>query len=94
MSVYELLIILLILIFSVAGFGGCAGYEVAGVPQGGAVESPGIFAMLDWSWEALEFLFYMTTFQVDDMPVFISTIFVIMGLLTIFIIIRMVRGVS
>lgn len=95
-SSYGLLIFLLVVIFSVAGFGGCAGYTVEGVPKGGELASgePGILGIIEWVWDSMVFMFDMITFQVDGMPAFINTIFLILGLLSVFLIVKLIRGVS
>lgn len=91
---YGLLIFLLIIIMSVAGFGSCAGYTVNGVPKAGEVttENPGIFGVIGWAWGAIVFLFDMAVFRVDNMPEWVSTIFIVMGLLVLWMIIKLIRG--
>ena len=101
-SKYGLLIFLLVVIFSVAGFGGYAGYTVDGVPQAGSLdegvveseEVPGILGVVEWVWDSVVFMFDMITFQVDGMPAFINTIFLLVGLLIVFLIVSLIRGVS
>lgn len=89
-SKLAVLTMLLVIIFTVSIFGGHFGYTVDGVPQGGEVnESPGILGALSWGWNGLSFLFSMTTFQVDDMPVVISTIFLLMSLVSIVVLVSM-----
>ena len=93
---YGLLIFLLITIFSVSIFGGYAGYTVDGVPVGGelSTQEPGILGIIEWVWDSLNFMFHMITFQIDGMPAVINSIFLILSLLTAFLILRLIRGVS
>jgi len=92
---YGLLLFLLVVIAVVSGFGSCAGYTVSGLEQGGmSAQAPGLLGVLDWVWDSIKFMFHLSTFQVDNMPAFISIIFVIMSLMTGFIIIKLVRGSS
>jgi hypothetical protein len=88
---------LLVVIQGVVGlFGSYFGYTVDGVPMAGYVsgESPGIFGVVEFIWESIEFYFNMLTFQVDDMPIFIGMIFIIMGIMTVVLIINLIRGGS
>ena len=96
MTKYAVIMFLLVVQTVVGLFGGYAGYEVAGVPVVGDIseEAPGIFGIIEWVWDSLTFMFYMLTFQVDNMPVFISAIFVIMLLMSIYLVISLIRGVS
>ena len=106
-SKYGLLFFLLVVIVTVSIFGGYFGYEVSGVPKGFEVQArqPGWWTNVIEFWglggvgdtvaftmAAIGFLFCMATFQVDNMPVFISMVFVIMSLLTGFLIVNVIRG--
>ena len=92
-SAYGLLAFLLIMIGTVSGFASYAGFTVKGVPIGGeAISSTGLLGLVEWAWNSLVFLFTMSTFQVDDMPILLSGIFLIMELLAVFLIIRTIRG--
>jgi hypothetical protein len=95
LSKYAVLAGLLSVIFSVSLFGNHFGYTVNGVPQGAALThgtSPGLLGIVDFLWDSTVFMFNMTTFQVDGMPAFVATIFLIMGLMAVFIIVNIVRG--
>jgi len=92
---YGLLLFLLVIIAVVSAFGSCAGYTVSGVEQAAvSTSAPGLLGVIDWMWESLKFMFNMTTFQVDNMPAFLSVIFIIMQLMTLFLIYRSIRGNS
>jgi hypothetical protein len=94
LSKYALLLGLLITIFFTGLMGGHFGYTVNGVPQSGnlSASEPGILGVLSWSWEGIKFMFSMVTFRVDGMPAFVSVIFVIMSIMTIFLIVSLIRG--
>lgn len=96
MTSYALMMFLIVVQTVVGLFGGYAGYEVDGVPVAGEIseEAPGIFGIIEWVWDSLTFMFHMLTFQIDGMPVFISAIFIIMLLMSVYLIIRLVRGVA
>lgn len=84
------LILMLVIIFTVSLFGGHFGYTVDGVPKGGDIsEAPGILGAISWAWNGLAFVYDMMSFQVDNMPVIINTIFLIMGLVTLFLFVTM-----
>lgn len=92
---YAVLLALVIIIVTTGLVGGHFGYTVHGVPQGGGVlqgSNPGIVGFFDWVWDSIVFLFNMTTFQVDGMPVFISAVFLVMSVMMFFLIISLVRG--
>lgn len=91
---YGLLLLLLVVMATVGGIGGYAGYTVSGVPQGGAMSesTPGILGVIEWVWDSIAFLFNMATFQVDNMPAVINVIFVVMSLMTVFLIVKLARG--
>jgi hypothetical protein len=94
LSKYNLLLGLLIVMFAVGGVGGHFGYSVNGVPQGGVIggSSPGILGVVDWIWSSIGFLFSMVTFRVDNMPSFVSAIFVIMSIMVVVLIVSLIRG--
>lgn len=96
LSSYGLLIFLLLVIFSVSFFGSLAGYTVNGVPLGGSLstEAPGIFGIIEWVWDSLEFLYNMMSFQIDGMPIYINMVFLGLSLLTSYLVLRLIRGVS
>lgn len=93
MSKLDLLLLLLVIIFTVAGFGGCAGYTVNGVPQGGiSEEDPGLFGVVEWVWDSASFMIAMATFSVDDMPAWMSGIFSVISLMAIALVVLIIRG--
>lgn len=95
MTAYDVLITLVTIISVVSGFAGYAGYTVNGVPQGVAsLENPGVFGIVEWLWESGDFILHMAMFSVDDVPAFMSGIFLLMILLAIFLLIRVIRGNS
>ena len=82
------LALLLVIIFTVSVFCGHFGYSVDGVPQGGIVEGkPGLLGAVQWGWDALVFLFNMMSFQIDGVPELIGIVFIIMSLLSAFILV-------
>ena len=92
-TAYGLLALLIVVQMVVSIFGSYAGYSVDGVVQGGSVAAaPGFLGVVTWAWESIKFLFSMVTFQVDGMPLFMSGIFLVMSLMTVFIIVRTIRG--
>lgn len=93
MNSYSILAFNLIVISVVAMFGGFSGYTVDGVPQGGAIESaPGLLSVVSWVWGSITFLFDMAFFRVDGMPEFMSLIFLLFTTLTVFLIVKLIRG--
>jgi hypothetical protein len=95
MSKYDLLLGLVITMVTTSLFGGHFGYEVNGVPQASAMAheaSPGLLGILDFAWDSTLFMFNMTTFQVDGMPIFISAIFLVMGIAVVWLIVNLIRG--
>jgi hypothetical protein len=95
LSKYSLLIGLLIIMLTVGLMGNHFGYEVNGVPQGAALTqggNPGLLGILDFAWDSIVFMFNMTTFQVDGVPVWVGAIFLIMGLMVVFLIVNIIRG--
>lgn len=104
---YGLLMFLLVVMMTVSIFGGYFGYTVRGVPQGVSVERSeptwwenslefvglgALVGVMSFTWNAIGFLFNMATFQIDNMPVFISVIFLIMSILVVAIIVSLIRG--
>lgn len=82
------LTLFLIVIFTVSVIGGHFGYTVDGVPQGGAIESePGFLGAISWAWNGLGFFYNMVAFNIDGVPTEISVIFLIMSLITIYMIV-------
>ncbi len=83
LTAYGLTFFLLVMDFTVGIFGGYAGYTVNGVPvaEGGSI-----------GLDSFQFLFDMSTFQVDGMPAFLSAVFLIFNLLVVLLIIRLLRG--
>lgn len=81
---------LLLTIIAVVGvFGAYAGYDVNGVQQGiNADNSSGIGS------EIFGFLGNMITFQIDNMPFALNTLFVVISILTLYLIYALIRGVS
>jgi len=94
MTKYDVLLGLLIIQLTSGLVGNHFGYAVNSVPQGAtaATANPGLLGIVDYLWDSGVFLFNMTTFRVDGMPVFVSAIFTIMAILVVFIIINIVRG--
>lgn len=91
---YSVLLGLLIVQCFSGLIGGHFGYTVNGVPQGGAVSAvaPGILGVVEWVWDSMIFMFHMVTFQVDGMPAFVNIIFIIMSIMTVFLIVSLIRG--
>lgn len=90
-------IILFILIFMaiVSTFFGALGLGFHGTITGATVaqgSSPGITQIISWCWNGLGFIFGMMLFQVDNVPPWQNFIFIIIGLLVLWIILKWVRG--
>lgn len=86
---------LLTVMLVVGGFGGCAGYTVNGVPHGvvtNPADSSGLVLVALWAWNSIGFIVNMATFSVDGTPEWMGSIFLIMGALIIFIVVKLVRG--
>ena len=81
-SSYGLLALLLVVTATIGFFGGHFGYSVNGIP----VEA-GNTVGLDWG-----FLFLLLIFSVDGVPAFLSAIFLVMQIMTGFLIVNIVRG--
>jgi len=90
---YGLLLILIIVQTVVGAFGTYIGYSVNGVQITTTEESsPGILGIIEWVWESIQFMFNMIAFQIDGMPHFISLIFIVMAIMTIYLIVKLIRG--
>lgn len=50
--------------------------------------------VIDVGMEVVEFMYYMSTFQIDGMPFFFNMIFIVMGVLSIFLVVSLIRGTS
>lgn len=86
MTAYLVIAFILVMDLTVGFFGSYAGYTVNGVVRTQAAT---------WNWtDMVVFLWDMTTFQVDDMPYFLSAVFLIFQLMIITVLIRTVRGVE
>lgn len=82
------LALFLVIIFTVSAFCSHFGYTVDGVPQAGFIEGqPGLLGAVQWAWDGLGFLFNMMTFQIDGVPELIGIIFIIMSILSLFIVV-------
>ena len=80
----------LVIILVVSVFGGHFGYSVNGVPQGGLVEGqPGILGALSWGWNAIGFYFSMMTFQIDNVPVEVNIVFLVINIITLLMIVSL-----
>jgi len=106
-SKYGLLLGLLIIMVVASIFGGHFGYSVSGVPHGweaaqagsswwgNVLEFWGFGAVMDvvaFTLESINFMFNMALFRIDNMPAFISVIFLVMSLMTAYLIVNLVRG--
>jgi hypothetical protein len=94
MSKYAVLGALVVVILVVGLFGYHFGYTVHGVPQGAEVAEgePGILGVVEYVFGSIGFLLSMVSFRVDGMPIFIGTIFIFMGLMSLMLLISLVRG--
>jgi len=95
MSKYDLLGGLLAVMITSGLVGGHFGYTVNGVPYGGTIAegTPGILGLVEWVWNGIYFMFQMVTFRIDGMPVGVNCVFIVMSLLSIFLIVSLIRGV-
>ena len=97
MGSISVLIGILIIQLVVSIFGSHFGIGGISAPVSDATvstEAPGILGALGWVWESLDFWWKMNSFQVEDMPVFISAVFLLMTVTGVVLIIRLVRGVA
>jgi len=94
LSKYDVLGGLLIVQFFTGMIGSHFGYTVNGMPQGALVSAsePGLLGVVEWVWDSMVFMFQMVSFQIDNMPAAISVIFVVMGIMTVWLIINLIRG--
>ena len=94
MSKYDVLGGLIIVQFFTGMMGSHFGYTVNGMPEGALISSgqPGLLGVVEWVWDSMVFMFQMVSFQVDNMPAAVSVIFVVMAIMTVFVIISLVRG--
>ena len=94
MSKYDVLGGLIIVQFFTGMVGSHFGYTVNGMPQGAALAegAPGFLEFVTWVWNSMVFMFEMVSFRVDNMPVAVSVIFVIMAIMSVFLIISLIRG--
>lgn len=88
-------ILIIQLVVSMAG----SHFGIAGItaPVTGATvssEAPGILGAVGWAWESLDFWWKMNSFQVEGMPVFVSSVFLLMTVTGVVLVIKLVRGVS
>lgn len=93
---YAVLAGLVIVALVVGIFGAHFGYTVQGVPRGSdrAVpeDEPGIITALVYAFDCVGFLVLMIFFQVDGVPVWLSSVFLFMGLMTLVLLASLVRG--
>lgn len=110
MNSYSILSLFVIINLTVSTFGAKLGYHVNGVAKGiiEKNQDPSFFeTMIEGSWlpgfvkdtilsisDNLEFLWYLTTFQVDNVPIFLSLVFIFMNIMLVFIIIKLIRGIE
>jgi len=94
LSKYSLLLGLLIVISFSGLIGSHFGYTVNGVPQGAGISetAPGILGVVEWVWDSMVFMFNMVVFRVDGVPAFVGVIFIVMSIMTVFLIISLIRG--
>lgn len=92
----SLLTLILIIFLLIVVFGGQLGVSISGKIEQPNVssEAPGILKVIDWAWTGVSFFFAMIAFQVPDMPFWLSSIFLIMTILLIWILAKWVRGGS
>lgn len=85
----------IMILLSTSVFSNYHGYSVSGITYGYELTAPtNLLEILDWVWETGAFLFNISTFQVDNIPVFVASIFIFIELMTIFIILKLIRGSS
>lgn len=93
MSSYSVLISLLTIQLTVGAFGGYAGFTVNGVPyEIMQLEQPNLVTIASWAWNSVSFMWHMVTFNVDGVPAFLNLVFLLMGLTTLFLIVKLARG--
>jgi len=91
---YAVLGALVIVILVTGIMGAHFGYSVDGVPQGVETsdEEPGLLSGITYAFSSIGFLFSMVLFRVDGMPVWMSAIFIFMGIMSIMLIVSLIRG--
>lgn len=94
MNKYGVLAGLIIVILVTGLFGAHFGYTVDGVPQSAEVGEgePGILGALAFAFSSITFLVSMVAFRVDGMPIWISSIFIFMGMMSVMLVASLVRG--
>lgn len=94
MNKYGVLAALVIVILVTGLMGAHFGYTVDGVPQGveASDEEPGLLGGITYAFSSIGFLFSMVAFRIDGMPIWISTIFIFMGIMSITLIVSLIRG--
>ena len=58
----------------------------------GVTSAPATYDVVAFVWNSISFLFSLATFQVANMPLAISAIFLFMSIMTWWIIIKLIRG--
>lgn len=58
----------------------------------GVTTAPAFFDTVSWIWNSITFLFGLATFQVANVGTVISAIFCFMGIMTWWLIIKLIRG--
>lgn len=53
---------------------------------------PGIFGALEWLWDSMQFIFYLSTFQIDNIPTWVTMIFIVSQVMMWYLIIKLIRG--
>ena len=86
MGHYDIFILMIIVVFTVSIFGGQLGYTVDGVPNVEPGSDHNIIV------DAIGFIGDIVTFQVDDCPAVVNSIFIIMCLLTLYLGYNAIRG--
>jgi hypothetical protein len=84
MNSYVVVTVVAVLDLVVAFFASMVGYTVNGSVTAGSAT---------WSWtDMVGFLWDMISFNIDGMPFLISAAFIVMNLLSLFVLVKLIRG--
>lgn len=90
----SIVLICAIVILCVIIFGGHLGIGYSGSLEKPTASSdePGLLSLFSWIWTGITFYFQIMTFQIPNMPVLVTAIFILIPIMMLFILIKVVRG--
>lgn len=92
----DTLLLCVIIVLVAVIFGGHIGIAVSGgidKPEI-AASQPNIFNVFGWIWQGIKFYFQIMAFQVPGCPAWLSAIYLLIPIVTGFIILKFVRGTN